>query len=102
MARIIDITDRLSFDSNPCIRIKDHTFEVRSDAETMLKIMAVIKDSGGTEGALAAYELFFSEEDRRVIADMKLPFADFLTLIQSAMELVQGPGTGEAGTRTST
>lgn len=94
MAKIIDITDKLSFEENPQIVVKDKTFTVNADAETMLKIMGVFSEEGGEiEATLKAYNLLFSEKDRKTIAKMKLPFKDLLAIISAAMELVQGKNT---------
>lgn len=94
MAKIIDITDKLSFEENPQIVVKDKTFTVNADAETMLKIMGVFSEEGGeVEATLKAYNLLFSEKDRKAIAKMKLPFKDLLAIIGAAMELVQGENT---------
>lgn len=94
MAKIIDITDKLSFEENPQIVVKDKTFTVNADAETMLKIMGVFSEEGGeVEATLKAYNLLFSEKDRKTIAKMKLPFKDLLAIIGAAMELVQGENT---------
>ena len=41
MAKVVDITEKLSFDENPKIKIKGHEFEVNSDAKTMLEIMGL-------------------------------------------------------------
>lgn len=94
MAKIIDITDKLSFEENPQITIKDKTFTVNADAETMLKIMSFFSGNGNEiEATLKAYNLLFSEEDRKAIAKMKIPFKDLFTVISTAMELAQGEGT---------
>lgn len=94
MAKIIDITDKLSFEENPQITIKDKTFTVNADAETMLKIMGVFGGkSNEIEATLEAYNLLFSEKDRKAIAKMKIPFKDLFTIISTAMELVQGEDT---------
>lgn len=39
MARKVNITEKLSFDENPCLVIRGEEYEVRSDAKTMLEIM---------------------------------------------------------------
>lgn len=39
MAKVVDITDKLSFDENPKIKIKGVEYEVNADARTMLEIM---------------------------------------------------------------
>lgn len=97
MAKIVDITDKLSFDENPKIRIKDTEVTVNADAETMLKIMGVFSNQKETEASLEAYNLLFSEKDRKKIAGMKLSAKSLMTLIQEAMSIALGEdGSGEA------
>ena len=76
MSKIVDITDKLQFEENPKLVIKDKELEVNADAATVLKIMM--------------YELIFSEADRKKIDKMKLQFSDFQTLVFSAISLITG------------
>lgn len=46
MARVLDITDRLTFDGNPSLKIRDKELEVNADAPTMLKVMNLMQDGG--------------------------------------------------------
>ena len=41
MAKIIDITDKLTFDGNPSLKIRGKVLEVNADAPTMLKVMGL-------------------------------------------------------------
>lgn len=98
MAKTVDITDKLSFDENPKIKIKNITCEVNSDAPTMLKIMQIIGsgDNVSPSDVVKMYELIFSEKEREKIDKLKLQFKDFQTLVMSAMSLVTGDSeTGE-------
>lgn len=103
MAKIVNITDKLSFDENPKLVIKDVEYEVNADATTMLEIMGLFGNKSDTEAAMAAYEKMFSEKDRKKIEKMKLPFKDLMVVISSAMDLVRGEDEdqGEAGTHTT-
>lgn len=96
MAKVVDITEKLSFGQNPKLKIKDKEFEVQSDAKTMLEIMGMFGSGNDTQAALGAYEKLFTEKDRKTIEDMRLPFADLMVIITGAMELVQG-STEEPG-----
>ena len=51
MARVVDITDKLTFDGNPSLKIKGKLLEVNADAPTMLKVMGVLsrEDPGPNE-----------------------------------------------------
>ncbi|WFR56383.1 hypothetical protein QA584_22640 [Anaerocolumna sp. AGMB13025] len=92
MAKTVDITDKLSFEANPKIKVKNVTCEVNSDAPTMLKVMQLIGngDNVTPNDVVSMYELIFCEKDREKIDKLKLQFSDFQTLVMSAMTLVTG------------
>lgn len=98
MAKILDITDKLSFDENPRLKVKDKELEVNADATTVLKIMGILGD-GTSVTPLAVSEmcdLIFTDESAREIEGMKLPFKDFQTLIFAAINLItEDNGQGE-------
>lgn len=103
MAKVVDITDRLSFDENPKLKIKDVEVTVNADAETMLRIMGAFGNESEMQASLKAYDLMFSEKDRKKINGLKLPAKSLMTLIQEAMNLVMGEDDqGEDQTRTTT
>ena len=96
MGRVLDITDRLSFEESPSLQIKDKKIAVNADAPTMLRVMGLLStEDPGMEEALAAYDLLFPEKSRKEIDKLKLGIADLVTVIQSAAELVTGKGLGE-------
>lgn len=90
MAKVVDITDKLSFDQNPKIMIRDQQFEVNADAKSMLEIMGLFSNKSEAEAAIGAYEMLFSKKDREKIDKMKLPFKDLMKIIQISMDLVSG------------
>lgn len=92
MSKIIDITDKLNFDGNPKLKIKDVEIEINSDATTMLKIMGLLgeNDEPGPKEVLKMYELMFEASERKKIEKLKLNFMDFTSIIFSAIELIQG------------
>lgn len=90
MSKVVDITDKISFDENPKIIVKGETLEVNADAETMLKIMGAFQNKGAMEASLEAYGLLFSEKDREKINKMKPQFKDFMKIIEIAMDLAKG------------
>lgn len=92
MAKVIDITDKLDFDTNPKMIIKGKEYEVNSDAETVLKIMGMFGADGGVQPAriVEMYELIFNEKDRKKISALKLKFNDFQTLVMTAVNLITG------------
>lgn len=97
MAKIVDITDKLSFDGNPKLVIKGKELEVNADAPTMLKVMGVLRnDDSGVQEVLDAYDMMFQEKTRNEIDKMKLSFRDLMIVVQEAVSLITGDvGTGE-------
>ncbi len=87
MARIIDITDRLSFGERPRVKIKEVEIEINTDAPTVLKIMSVMNDDGDP---LKMYQLLFDKENRTRLEQMKLSFKDFMKVIEISMNLATG------------
>lgn len=91
MAKVVDITDKLSFDENPALVIKGKRLEVNADAPTMLKIMNLITAEGvEIEQIGEAYELVFPEKSRKEIDKLKLSVDDWTTVVMEAMNLILG------------
>jgi hypothetical protein len=88
--KIVDITEKLSFDENPVLKVKDVTVEVNSDAATVLKIMGIFSKDTSAKEVLAAYELIFNEKDRKKIDKLNLQFKDFQTIIMAAVDMITG------------
>lgn len=90
MAKVIDITDKLDFEGNPRIKIKNTEYEVQADAATVLKIMGIIGDNKEPSPKEIAKicELIFQESDRKKIE--KLKFKDYQVLVFTAMSLIIG------------
>jgi len=91
MPKVIDITDKLTFDGNPTLIIRGKKLEVNADAPTMLKVMNFLNnDSTDVEQFCAAYDLIFPDKSRAEIEKMKLDITDWMTVIQEAFVLVMG------------
>lgn len=88
MAKVVNITDKLSFDENPCLEIKGKKYEVKADARTVLEIMGLFAGDNGDTAMISAYEKLFSEQDRKELN--KLHFKDLMVVVEAAMTLVQG------------
>lgn len=98
MAKIVDITDKLTYEENPRIKVKGEEIEVNADAATILKLMGILseQETPGPKEIIAMYELIFRPEEREKIEGLKLRFTDFTTLIYAAISLVTGdPEPGE-------
>lgn len=89
MARKVDITERLSFEENPVLVIKEKELEVNCDAPTMLKIMGLMGDDGmEIKNMNQAYELLFPEKARKEIEKMKLNFNDWTKVVEAGLQLI--------------
>ena len=90
MGKIVDITEKLSFDTNPTLMIKGEGYEVNAEARTVLEIMGDFNNKSEMDAALSAYEKMFSERDRSRIDALKLPYKDLMIIIKTAISLVTG------------
>ena len=91
MAKVIDITDKLTFDGNPSLVIKGKKIEVNSDAPTMLKVMGIMGNGDpGVEEIMKTYNLMFSEKAQKEIGKLGLSFQDLVVAIQEAVQLIVG------------
>lgn len=98
MGKIVDITEKLDFDTNPKLVIKGKEYEVNADAETVLKVLGVLNAEGVSAGAvMKMYELIFSEKERKAIAKLNLQFSDFQKVVETAINLVTGSEEDEQG-----
>lgn len=88
--KIIDITEKLSFEENPILVIKGKELEVNTDAETVLKLMGIIGDQedASQKEVLDMYELIFPEDSRKAISELSLSFNDLKLVIKEAMSLI--------------
>lgn len=88
MSKVVDITDKLSFDTNPVIKIKNEEIEVQSDTETMLKIMGLFGgEKSEVQASVEAAGLLFNEKDKKKIKKMGLQMKDYMKLIETAMDI---------------
>ncbi len=92
MAKIIDITEKLDFETSPKLVIKETEIEVNADASTVLKIMGTLGDAQDVspKTVLSMYELVFPEKSRKELDKLKLSFKDLTTVVQSALEMIIG------------
>lgn len=94
----INITEKLDFETNPVLIIKDKEYPVNADATTVLKLMNLVSDEKGftNRDILEAYELLLPEKTRSEINKLGISFADLTVIVEAAMDLATGD-TGEGG-----
>lgn len=91
MAKVIDITEKLTFDGNPSLMIKGKKLEVNADAPTILKVMGLMGNGDpGPKEIVDMYEMMFPEKSKKEIEKMKLGFADLITVVEAAVGLIIG------------
>lgn len=97
MGKMVDITEKLDFESKPQMTIKDTVITVNNEAVTILEIMPLFEnDNPAAESLVKACKLLFSDEDYEKIKSLKLDFKDFTVLVRTAIQLAAGNGEGEA------
>ena len=96
MAKVIDITEKLTFDGNPSLVIKGKKLEVNADAPTMLKVMGLMGTGNpGLNETLKTYDLMFPEKSQKEMEKLKLNFQDLTVVIQEAIGLITGEDVGQ-------
>ncbi|PPK79849.1 hypothetical protein BXY41_10874 [Lacrimispora xylanisolvens] len=91
MARVVDITDKLSFEGNPSLKIKGKKLEVNADAPTMLKVMGLMgSDDPGINEILTTYNMLFPDKSKEEIEKLKLDFNDLIVVVHEAIDLITG------------
>lgn len=91
MAKVIDITEKLTFEGNPSLLIKGKKLEVNADAPTMLKVMGLMgSDDPGVSEILKTYEMMFPEKSKKEIEKLGLNFNDLIVVVQEAVGLITG------------
>lgn len=90
MARKIDITDKLSFDSAPSLIIKGEQIEINADAPTVLKVMGLFaeEEDPGSKEIMELYNLLFPDKSKKKLEKMKMSFNDLITVAKEAMKLI--------------
>ena len=91
MGKVVDITEKLSFDGNPYLMIKDKKLEVNADAPTMLKVMGVLSvGEPGPKEIMEMIDLMIPEESQKTLEELHLSFNDLVLVVQEAVSLITG------------
>lgn len=97
MGKVIDITDKLSFEENPKLTIRGKEIEINDDAENVLILLGKIGDVEDPSPAVLQEmaQRLFTAEGYETLRSLKLKLKDFSTVIQCAMELITGEDESE-------
>lgn len=90
-----NLTEKMKFDQDPVITIKDIEVSVKSDAETVLELLDVIENKGEMAALSQCMDLLFSPADQKKIKRLGLKMDDFVLLIQTATALAVGEDPDE-------
>lgn len=90
MAKKVNITEKLDFDGNPSLIIRDQEVEVDASAETVLRVMGAMSEgnAGTPKFIMDMYELILPEESRKKISEFNLQFNDFTKVVEAAISLI--------------
>lgn len=106
MSKIIDITDKLSFEEKPGVKIKDTVLFVNNDTPSMMKVMAILEDgSVKASNVQQLVDLLFAPAEQEKLNALKLTFPDFAKLILYTSEIAANgyeEPAGEAATPATT
>ena len=94
-----DLTERLKFGEDPVLVVKDAELTVRSDAETVLRLMDVLRTKGEAAGAMEALDLLLSEKDRKKLSALHLKLDDYIETVKAAVQLALGSDPEEENAR---
>lgn len=91
MAKVVDITDKLSFDENPVIKIRGEELEIQSDAENMIRMIGLFESTASEmEAIMKAANMLFSGQDMKKLKKMKLKIKDFMEVVRMAIDIAMG------------
>lgn len=96
MAKVYNLTEKMNFEDNPKIKIKNIELEVLADAKTVLTLVDISESTDDNfQATMKGYEVVFSEADRKKIDKLKLSAKDFILLVNTALNLAMGVDVDE-------
>ena len=91
MAKIFNITDKLSADSTAILEVFDKKLEFKTDAETVFTALEIADATMGVKERYKALQnLIFTEEAAAELDTMKLSFKSYQTVVETAFNLAIG------------
>lgn len=95
MSKIVDITDKLNFEENPKIKVKDVELEINASAENMVKVMALASDDSNIKNIVEMCDLIFTKNSKKKLDSLNLNFQDFTSVVNIALDVAIGNDKGE-------
>ena len=92
---IYNLTEKLKFDADPQLQIKDVIVTIKSDAEIVLQLLDVLNNKGEIAGATEALKLLLSAADQKKLAGLHLKTNDYVKVMRAAVDLALGEDPDE-------
>lgn len=92
---IYNMTEKLKFDSDPVLTIKDTELTIKSEAETVLQLLDIVSSKGELAAARACMELLLSPADQKKLKALHLSARDYVEVMSTAMSLALGEDPDE-------
>lgn len=92
---IYNLTEKLKFNNDPVLTIKDTELTIKSDAEVVLKLMDVLSNKGEIAGAVETMNLLLSPADQKKLNGLHLKTEDYIMVMQTAVQLAMGADPDE-------
>lgn len=87
---LYSLTDKLKFNTDPQIEIKGEVITVKSDAETVLQLLDVVRNKGEIDGAIMVMDILLNEKDRKTVKSLGLKMGDYVKLTSVMVDLALG------------
>ena len=94
-----NLTEKLKFNEDPVLQIRDVELTIKSDAEIVLRLMDVMNGRGQLAAAREAMDLLLSPGDKKKLDGLKLKADDYIQVMNTAVALALGndPDEEESG-----
>lgn len=92
---VYNLTEKLKFDDDPKLIIRNVELTIRSDAETVLKLMDIVQTKGEIAGAREAFATMLSAADLKKLNGLKLKMNDYTAVMSAALSLALGEDPDE-------
>lgn len=93
---VYDLTDKLNFSDDPVLVVKDVRLSVKTDAETVLKLLSELDTAANDVGNVeSTVKMLFSLADQKALKGLKLKASDYLMVVRTAVKLAIGADPDE-------
>ena len=87
---VYNLTEKLKFNEDPILEIKDVKLTIKSDAEVVLQLLDLLTEKGDFAGATEAMKLLLSAADQKKLGGLHLKTEDYIVVMRTAVQLAMG------------